>query len=64
MNDQLSFNGRVNNLLDKDFTTYQTEFYDLDHDGKYDKDNEILHLDDYNNKDKGRSFWLSLTYDF
>ena len=64
LNDQLSFNGRVNNLLDKDFTTYQTEFYDLDHDGKYDKDNEILHLDDYNNKDKGRSFWLSLTYDF
>lgn len=63
-NDHFTFNGRINNLLDEDFTTYRTEFRDLDKDGKYDGDDETLHFDDYNNKDKGRSFWLSLTYDF
>lgn len=60
----LTVNGRVNNLLDRDFTTYRTEFRDLDGDGAYDGENEILFFDDYNNKDKRRSFWLSVNARF
>ena len=67
----LTVNGRVNNLLDEDFTTYDAEFRDLNGDGDY-RDlnvggsgrNEALFFDHYNNKDKGRSFWLSLNARF
>lgn len=64
VSENITFNGRVNNLLDKDFTTYRTEFRDLNNDGKYDGTNEVLHFDDYNNKDKGRSYWLSVNARF
>lgn len=60
----LTLNGRVNNLLDEDFTTYDTEFRDLNSDGDYQDTNEALFFDHYNNKDKGRSVWLSLNARF
>lgn len=60
----LTLNGRVNNLLDEDFTGYDAEFRDLNSDGDYRDTNEALFLDHYNNKDKGRSFWLGLNARF
>jgi outer membrane receptor for ferrienterochelin and colicins len=64
--DKLTFNVRVNNLLNKDYTSYRTEFRDLNGDGNFDGvdiggtgRNETLFYDDYNNKDKGRSLWVS-----
>ena len=62
--DNLTVNARINNLLDKDFTTYRTEFRDLNGDGQYDGTNEMLFFDDYNNKDTGRSFWVSVNMTF
>jgi outer membrane receptor for ferrienterochelin and colicins len=64
--DKLTFNVRVNNVLNKDYTSYRTEFRDLNGDGNFDGvdiggtgRNETLFYDDYNNKDKGRSLWVS-----
>lgn len=63
--DWLTVNARVNNLLDRDFTTYVSRFNDLDSDGAYaDGTAEVQFLDDFNNKDKARSFWLSLNVRF
>jgi len=71
VNDHVTINARVNNLLDKDFTTYRTEFRDLNGDGDYldtgvggSGRNEALFFDDYNNKDAARSFWLSVNVNF
>ena len=65
VNDTVTVNARINNLLDRDFTTYATEFRDLDGDGVFlDGTNEVLFLDDYNNKDKARSLWISLNLQF
>ena len=55
----LTITARVNNLLDKDFTSYRTTFAD-NGDGTY----TPTYTDDYNNKDKARSFWLSLNARF
>jgi outer membrane receptor for ferrienterochelin and colicins len=55
----LTVNVRVNNLLDRDFTTYQHSFID-NNDGSW----TLSTLDDYNNKDKARSFWLSFNVNF
>jgi outer membrane receptor for ferrienterochelin and colicins len=60
----LTINARVNNLLDRDFTTYDTFFIDLDGDGLYQTDGEVSYLDHFNNKDKARSYWLSLNVRF
>lgn len=63
----LTINARVNNLLDRDFTTYRTEFRDLNlggGDGDYLDANETLFFDDYNNKDKARSYWVSANVRF
>ena len=60
----LRLNARVNNLLDRDFTSYDTEFRDLNTDGDYIDTNETLFFDHYNNKDKGRSFWVSVNARF
>ncbi|MCL7713079.1 TonB-dependent receptor domain-containing protein [Stenotrophomonas mori] len=61
----LTVHARINNLFDRDFTTYRTVFTDLDGDGAYaDGGNEVLYFDDYNNKDKARSFWLSFNARF
>lgn len=64
VNESITLNGRINNLLDRDFTTYDTEFRDLDGDGAYDGTNEILYFDHYNNKDKARGVWLSVNVRF
>lgn len=64
VNEWLTVNARVNNLLDRDFTTYNTEFSDLNNDGSFDGTNETLFFDHYNNKDKARSVWVSLNARF
>ncbi len=50
---------RINNLLDKDFTSFQT-LWNQDAQGVY----TPSYLDDYNNKDKSRNLWLSLNVGF
>src|SRR5690606_26523960 len=70
--ENLSIYGRVNNLLDEDFTTYSVTFDDKDGDGQYEyvtgrnaaATNEVIYTDDYNNKDKRRNFWVGLNYKF
>ena len=61
----LTVNARINNLLDRDFTTYHHAFADLNGDGVYeDGTDEVVFEDDYNNKDKARNVWLSLNFRF
>jgi len=55
----ITINARINNLLDKDFTTYQTTFTD-DGSGGY----TASYLDDYNLKAKSREFWVSVNATF
>jgi outer membrane receptor for ferrienterochelin and colicins len=57
--EHLTLAARINNLLDQDFTSYQTTFLE-DGAGGY----ELSYLDDYNNKDKARNLWLSLNARF
>ena len=65
LTDALTVNARINNLLDRDFTTYASEFNDLNGDGLYeDGTDEVVYRDHYNNKDKARSLWLSLNWRF
>lgn len=59
INDIFTLNARINNLLDEDFTSYKTNFVKED-DGNYTPN----YLDDYNNKYKSRSYWLSLNTKF
>lgn len=59
LNDKVTVSGRVNNLLDEDFTSYQSSFID-NGDGSWTLSTE----DDYNNKDKARSFWVSVNVRF
>lgn len=58
-NEHVSLSGRINNLLDEDFTTFQT-VWTQDASGAY----APSYLDDYNNKDKSRNLWLSLNVNF
>ncbi len=55
----LTFSARVNNLLDEDFTSFQTTFAQ-NADGSY----TPSYVDDYNNKDKARNYWLSVSVAF
>jgi len=64
LNEHVTLNGRINNLLDRDFTTYDTQFRELDNAPGYDGTNEILYFDHYNNKDKARGVWLSVNLRF
>ena len=57
--DELTVNARINNLFDKDFTSYQTAFTP-DGNGGY----TVSYLDDYNVKSPSRSFWLGINYSF
>jgi len=59
VNEHVTIAGRVNNLLDQDFTSYETNFLD-NGDGSY----TASFVDDYNNKDKARSYWVSLNARF
>ena len=66
----ITFFARINNLLDEDFTTYRTDFVDLDGDGVYTLASgrgavsEVIFNDDYNVKDAGRNLWLSVQVTF
>lgn len=65
VNEFVTLNARINNLLDRDFTTYTTAFNDLNNDGVYeDGTTEVVYIDDYNNKDKARSLWMSVNVRF
>lgn len=55
----LTVNARINNLLDRDFTTYDATFTD-NGDGTW----TLSPQDHYNNKDKARNFWVSLNFRF
>ena len=59
LNEHVAINARVNNLLDEDFTSFSTSFT-ANPDGSY----TPVYTDDYNNKDKARSYWLSLNVSF
>lgn len=50
---------RINNLLDQDFTGFETRFTQ-NPDGSY----TPSYIDDYNNKDKARNLWLSVNVGF
>lgn len=52
-------NARINNLLDRDFLSFQTTFAD-NGDGTW----TPAYIDDYNNKDKARNYWLSISLEF
>lgn len=63
--EHITLTGRVNNLLDEDFTTYSTEFVDLNGDGVYEADtDEVQFTDHYNVMAAGRNYWLSLQFAF
>ncbi len=59
LTEHVTVNGRINNLLDQDFTSFQTSFVE-NADGTY----SLSYTDDYNNKDKARNFWLSVNVAF
>ncbi|WP_404340762.1 TonB-dependent receptor domain-containing protein [Pseudoalteromonas mariniglutinosa] len=67
VNEYVQINARINNLLDRDFTSYSTSYTDLNGDGEYEyvtgrgAVSEVNFTDDYNVKDKGRNFWLGVT---
>ncbi|MCI5105166.1 MAG: TonB-dependent receptor [Pseudomonadales bacterium] len=58
-NEALTLSVRVNNLLDEDFTSFQTLFIE-ESPGVFEPD----FIDNYNNKDKARNYWVSLNYNF
>ena len=59
-NDSVSLNARINNLLDEDFTTFQTLWTQDANTGEW----APTYLDDYNNKDKSRNLWLGVNVQF
>lgn len=60
VNEHVTLNGRVNNLLDEDFTSYKTNFVLDETTGEYTPN----FVDDYNNKDKARNYWVSVNVRF
>ncbi len=59
LNQYLTISGRINNLLNRDFTAYDTAFID-NGDGTY----TPSYQDHYNNKDRARSYWISVNARF
>ncbi|MDK2760925.1 MAG: TonB-dependent receptor [Sphingopyxis sp.] len=59
VNEFLTVSGRVNNLLNRDFTNYDVTFAQ-NPDGSY----TPSYVDHYNNKDKARSYWISVNARF
>ncbi|GGK11538.1 TonB-dependent receptor domain-containing protein [Luteimonas terricola] len=59
-NDSISINARINNLLDEDFTSFQTIWTQDANTGAW----APTYLDDYNNKDKSRNLWVGLNVQF
>jgi outer membrane receptor for ferrienterochelin and colicins len=70
VNEHININLRINNLLDRDFTSYSTDYTDLNNDGVYEylsgsgQISEVVFTDDYNVKDKARSFWVGVNLSF
>ncbi|WP_218309389.1 TonB-dependent receptor domain-containing protein [Alteromonas antoniana] len=70
INEHVTVNARINNLLDEDFTTYTAEYNDLNGDGTYEyltgrgMVSEVVFLDDYNIKDSTRNFWAGVNVRF
>jgi len=69
--ESVTFNARINNLLDRDFTTYSIAFTECDETASscvYDSNGEngysASFVDDYNNKDKARNFWVGVNVRF
>ena len=69
--ESVTFNARINNLLDRDFTTYNINFTECDETAAscvYDANGEngysASFVDDYNNKDKARNFWVGVNVRF
>ncbi|MXP00225.1 TonB-dependent receptor [Altererythrobacter xixiisoli] len=61
INDYFTIGGRVNNLFNRDFTAYDTTFTETaPGSGVY----TPTYIDHYNNKDKARSYWVSLNASF
>lgn len=70
LSDNIDLNARINNLLDTDFTSYTATYTDLNNDGVYEYltgrgvVSEVAFTDDYNVKDKARSFWVGVSMTF
>lgn len=70
LTDNVMVNLRINNLLDRNFTSYSTSYSDLNGDGEYEYltgrgvVSEVVFEDDYNVKDKARNFWASVSVSF
>lgn len=71
ISDAVTFNLRVNNLLDKDFTSYETIFSACNttadscvRDSNGQNGFSASFVDDYNNKDKSRNFWFGMNVRF
>lgn len=62
--DSVTFNMRINNLLDEDFTTYQTSFVDVTDDNGNHLNYTASYIDDFNNKDKARNVWIGVNVQF
>jgi outer membrane receptor for ferrienterochelin and colicins len=60
LNDFVTLSGRVNNLLNRDFTSYAVDFAEATPGAGY----TPTYVDDYNNKDKARSYWISVNARF
>ncbi|MBJ6983623.1 TonB-dependent receptor [Luteimonas sp. MC1750] len=58
--DRVAVNARINNLLDQDFTSFETLWTQDAGTGEW----LPTYLDDYNNKDKARNLWVSLNVQF
>ncbi|WP_417440933.1 TonB-dependent receptor domain-containing protein [Idiomarina sp.] len=70
LTESVDLNLRINNLFDRDFTTYSTTYTDLNGDGEFEyvtgrgAVSEVVFTDDYNVKDKARNFWFGVTISF
>lgn len=62
--DAVTFNARINNLLDRDFTTYKVKYNDINGDGDFSDTDETRFYDDYNNKDKDLNIWVGVNVKF
>lgn len=67
----VTFNMRINNLFDKDFTTYDIVFTECSDtsatcvsDDNGQNGYTASYVDDYNNKDKARNLWVSMNVRF
>jgi outer membrane receptor for ferrienterochelin and colicins len=71
-NENVTFNARINNLLDRDFTTYDVTYDECSagttncvlNPGSTTDGYLATIYDDYNNKDKARNFWVGVNVKF